>query len=82
MFFNKKNNDLENLRFRYDDELEDKEKIELKHNKSKSSKEKIPFKDIFAMIIAQYAIMIPIMLGACVVFGLLLFIIVKVLMRG
>ena len=80
MFFNKKNNNLENLRFRYDDELEDKEKVELKHNKS--SNEKISFKEIFAMIIAQYAILLPIMLGACVIFGLLLLFIVKVLMRG
>ncbi len=43
--------------------------------------EKIPAKDIFAIILAQYSILLPIALGACVAFGLILLFIVKVLMR-
>lgn len=47
-----------------------------------NKKEKVPFKDLIAIMIAQYSILMPIAIGACVVFALLMFFIIKVLMRA
>ena len=42
----------------------------------------VGWKDIVAIIIAQFQILIPIVLGAALVMGLLLFIIMKVWIRS
>lgn len=66
MFFNNNQQDLEGLTFKYDHELQDR---------APEEKEKIPMKELFAIILAQYSIMLPIAFGAVVVFGILLFLI-------
>lgn len=47
-----------------------------------NKKEKVPFKDLIAIMIAQYSILMPIAIGACLVFALLMLFIIKVLMRA
>lgn len=48
----------------------------------RDTKEKVSMKDIFAMIIAQYSIVLPIVLIGFVIWGALIWFVVKVLMGG
>lgn len=49
---------------------------------NRDTKEKISMKDILAMIIAQYSIVLPIVLIGFVIWGALIWFVVKVLMGG
>lgn len=49
---------------------------------NRETKEKISMKDIFAMIIAQYSVILPIVLIGFVIWGALIWFVVKVLMGG
>lgn len=51
-------------------------------NDENKKREKIGFKDILAIVLAQYAILIPIVLGAIFIFFLLLLFVSKVWLRG
>ena len=51
-------------------------------NDEDKKREKIGFKDILAIVLAQYAILIPIVLGAIFIFFLLLLFVSKVWLRG
>ncbi len=49
--------------------------------RNEEKKERISGKDILAAIIAQYSIMMPVVLGGCVIWGLVLWVIVKLMMH-
>ncbi|SUY47929.1 Uncharacterised protein [Clostridium putrefaciens] len=70
MFFNNNQESLEGLKFRPDEELEDEPKM---------NQEKISAKDIWAIILAQYSILIPIALISSVIFGVVLFLITRLM---
>lgn len=70
MFFNNNQESLEGLKFRPDEELEDEPKM---------NQEKISTKDIWAIILAQYSILIPIALISSVIFGVVLFLITRLM---
>ncbi|MCB2289633.1 hypothetical protein LGK97_07630 [Clostridium sp. CS001] len=52
--------------------------LEIIKSKNVQCDEAVGFKDIVAITIAQFQILMPIMIGAAVVMGLLLFIIMKI----
>lgn len=68
MFFSKKTDGLENLKFKFDEEVKNE------------PQEKIPFKELLAIMLAQYSILLPIGIIASIIFGLLLFVIVKLML--
>ncbi|WP_032120669.1 hypothetical protein [Clostridium amazonitimonense] len=70
MFLNNNQDDLQGLTFRPDEEIEDKPKPQNK---------KIPAKELLAIILAQYSILIPIALIAGAIFALLLFILTRLM---
>lgn len=70
MFLNNNQESLEGLTFRTDEELENEPKIK---------QEKIPAKDIWAIILAQYSILMPIVLISSAIFGILLFLITRLM---
>lgn len=70
MFLNNNQESLEGLTFRTDEELENEPKI---------NQEKIPAKDIWAIILAQYSILMPIVLISSAIFGILLFLITRLM---
>lgn len=47
-----------------------------------SEKEKLGFKDLFAIMLAQFSILIPIAIGAIVVMSLIMLFVTKVWMRN
>jgi hypothetical protein len=51
-------------------------------NDDTMEKEKLGFKDLFAIMLAQFSILIPIAIGAVVIMGLLMLLITKVWMRN
>ena len=70
MFLNNNQEGLEGLTFRPDEELENEPKI---------TQEKFSAKDIWAIILAQYSILIPIALISSAIFGVLLFLITRLM---
>lgn len=51
-------------------------------NDDTMEKEKLGFKDLFAIMLAQFSILIPIAIGAVVIMGLLMFLLTKIWMRN
>lgn len=49
---------------------------------NRETREKISMKDVFAMIIAQYSVILPVVLIGFAIWGALIWFVVKVLMGG